>query len=221
MSDNPPTTPRKSVLDPVERLSEVLFGLIMALTFTGSLSVASAGRGDVREMLVGAIGCNIAWGLIDAIMYLMACLNARGLDLKAITAMRSARSKEQAHAVIREKVPEVVADELDHHVLERIRARVAGMPDVPAWPRLRRDDLRGALGVFLLVVAATMPVVLPFVFIGDVHLAMRVSNAVAIAMLAVIGHAYGRASGLPPLWTAGAMVLLGSLLVAITILLGG
>ena len=46
----------RRVLDPVERLSEILFGLIMVLTFTGSLSVAEAGRDDVRAMLIGAIG---------------------------------------------------------------------------------------------------------------------------------------------------------------------
>jgi hypothetical protein len=33
----------------------------MVLTFTGSLSVADAGRADVRAMLIGALGCNLAW----------------------------------------------------------------------------------------------------------------------------------------------------------------
>ena len=51
------------VLDPVARSSEVLFGLIMALTFTGTVSVATAGRDDVRTLVIGIIGCNIAWGL--------------------------------------------------------------------------------------------------------------------------------------------------------------
>ena len=66
------------VLEPVERLSEVLFGLIMVLTFTGSLSVAEAGREDVRTMLAGALGCNLAWGMIDAVFYLMGCLAETG-----------------------------------------------------------------------------------------------------------------------------------------------
>jgi hypothetical protein len=63
-------SPRR-LLDPVDRTSEVLFGLIMALSFTCSLSAAGAGREDVRTMLIAAIGCNIAWGLIDAIIFLM------------------------------------------------------------------------------------------------------------------------------------------------------
>ena len=51
------------VLEPIERISEVLFGLIMVLTFTGSLSAAESGQAEVRAMLIGAIGCNLACGL--------------------------------------------------------------------------------------------------------------------------------------------------------------
>jgi hypothetical protein len=32
-----------------------------ALTFTTTISLATAGREDVRTMLLGALGCNIAW----------------------------------------------------------------------------------------------------------------------------------------------------------------
>ena len=58
-------------LEPMERISEVLFGLIMVLTYTCSFSVAGAGQEEVRTMLVGALGCNLAWGFIDAVFYLM------------------------------------------------------------------------------------------------------------------------------------------------------
>jgi hypothetical protein len=56
----------RGFLDPMDRISEVLFGVIMVLTFTGALSIATADRLEVREMLVGALGCNLAWGVIDA-----------------------------------------------------------------------------------------------------------------------------------------------------------
>ena len=78
------------MLEPIERLSEILFGLIMVLTFTGSLSVATADHVEVREMLIGALGCNIAWGIIDAIMYLMAALSERARDHRAVSAIRAA-----------------------------------------------------------------------------------------------------------------------------------
>lgn len=212
---------RKAVLQPIERLSEILFGLIMVLTFTGSLSVATADRNEVKVMLIGALGCNIAWGLIDGIMYLMACLHERGAELKTIRAIGKAETADEAHAEIRRSVPRVVADELQPDMLERIRLRVAPLSEKMDAPRLTAKDLRGAIGVFLVVVVSTLPVVLPFVFVADVARAMRLSNAVAVVMLALIGYFFGRASGLSPWWTALSMVLLGSVLVALTIVLGG
>jgi VIT1/CCC1 family predicted Fe2+/Mn2+ transporter len=71
------------------------------------------------------------------------------------------------------------------------------------------------------VVASTLPVIVPFMFMQDLSAAMRISNIIAVAMLAVIGFAYGRASGLSPWWTSTSMVLIGGVLVAITIALGG
>jgi hypothetical protein len=73
-----PAKPFRRVLEPVERLSEVVFGRIMVLTFAGSLSLAAAGHAAVRTMLIDALGCNLAWGIIDAIMYLMSRLSERG-----------------------------------------------------------------------------------------------------------------------------------------------
>ncbi len=65
---------RERVLDPIERASEAIFGVLMAMTFTGSLNAATAGREEIGTMLFTAIGCNIAWGLTDAVMYLVAAV---------------------------------------------------------------------------------------------------------------------------------------------------
>ena len=216
-----PSSARRPVLEPGERLAEILFALIMVMTFTGSLSVATADHVEVRVMLIAALGCNLAWGLIDAVMYIMSRLNDRGGDRKTVLAVRRARSEAEAHELIRRNVPPVVSSELTHEVVERVRTRIAGLPINSAAPPITMDDLRGALGVFLLVVASTFPVILPFVFMSDIALAMRMSNGIGLAMLAFIGFAYGRASGFSPWWTAGVMVLLGAVLVAITIALGG
>src|SRR6516225_4647236 len=67
----------KRLLSPMERIAEVLYGIIMALTFTGTLSITKADKVEVREMLIAALGCNIAWGIVDAVMYVFAILIAR------------------------------------------------------------------------------------------------------------------------------------------------
>src|SRR6187399_2920455 len=87
----------RRVLEPYERISEVLFGLIMVLTFTGSLSVAEAGRGEVRTMLIGALGCNLAWGIIDGVLYLMGCLAEKGRGIRALGAVQRAATPAEAY----------------------------------------------------------------------------------------------------------------------------
>ena len=106
------TDSSKHVLEPYDRISEVLFGLIMVLTFTGSLSVAESGRADVRLMLIGALGCNIAWGIIDAILYLMGQMAEHGRGLRAWRALRRAKDAEAAYRVIARTMPPVVAETL-------------------------------------------------------------------------------------------------------------
>src|ERR1051325_10474940 len=93
------------VLDPVDRVAEVLFGLIMVLTFTGSLSVAEAGRDDVRTMLVGAVGCNLAWGIIDAVLYLMACLAEKGRAFFLFREVRRTTDPEKAQRLVAGALP--------------------------------------------------------------------------------------------------------------------
>src|SRR5262249_26585097 len=88
------------VLEPVDRISEVLFGLIMLLTATGALSVVTADNTQVRTLVIGALGCNLAWGIIDAGMYLMARLHERGNAILAVRAARAAAAPSAAHRII-------------------------------------------------------------------------------------------------------------------------
>jgi hypothetical protein len=86
------------VLDPLERFSEIVFGLIMVLTFTSAIGATDAGRNDVRAVLVGALGCNLAWGIIDAAMYLMAVWGERGLGASAVRTVQQAVSPDVGRA---------------------------------------------------------------------------------------------------------------------------
>ena len=80
-------------LDPASRLGEVLFGLIMVLTATLTAGLtANEGEAGVRRLLLSAIGCNIAWGIIDGIMYVMNCLIERGVNAQFIQAVKRPRT---------------------------------------------------------------------------------------------------------------------------------
>ena len=209
------------VLDPIDRVSEVLFGLIMVLAFTGSLSIAEAGRDDVRAMLIGALGCNLAWGIIDAMLYLMGCLAEQGRGIRTHLAVRTAVDAQQAQRHIADALPPVVASILEPAELEKMRRRLLVLPQPPARARLTKDDWLGAIGVFLLVFLSTFPVVIPFMVMRSAGPALRVSNVIAVVMLFLTGWAFGRMTGHHPLLVGLAMVVLGSALVGLTMALGG
>jgi hypothetical protein len=211
----------RRVLDPAERVAEVLFGLIMVLTFTGSLSIAEAGRDDVRAMLIGALGCNIAWGIIDAIFYLMSSFAESARNLGIHRAVLRAADPGEARRLIAEALPPVLASVLAPEELERAGRRLQALPEPSKHARLSVSDWRGACGVFLLVFLSTFPVAVPFLVMQNAAAAMRVSNAVAVVMLFVAGVAYGRLVGRSSLAFGFSMVALGSVLVALTIALGG
>ena len=211
----------RPVLEPTERIAEVLFGLIMVLTFTGSLSVAEADRAEVRTMLIGALGCNLAWGIIDAVFYLMGIMLAKGEGILTFRAVRQATDAHHARRLVADALPPLVASVLEPAELESISRRLTQLPESSGHDRLRTHDWLGALGVFLLVFVSTFPVAIPFMVMQDAGRALRASNAIAIGMLFILGVAFGRRTARHP-WGMGlAMVTLGMLLVGMTIALGG
>ena len=208
------------VLDPIDRVSEVIFGLLMALTFTGSLSVATAGREDVRTMMITALGCNLAWGLADAVMYLVRTVTERTRNRTLLAQLRTADAA-AGQQLVADALPGRLADAAGPELLEGMRRRLVELPPVPARSRLGARDFKGALGVFLLVVLATFPVVIPFLVFRETALALRVSNALSLAMLFIAGWALARHAGGSP-WRGGlAMAVTGAVLIGAIIALGG
>ncbi len=81
--------------------------------------------------------------------------------------------------------------------------------------------LVAALGIFLLVVLATFPVVLPYLFVDDVVHALRLSQAIALVTLFIAGAALARYSG-GSVWRLGLLIAaVGALMLAVIVLLGG
>lgn len=212
---------RPRVLDPIERISELLFGLFMALTFVGAISVAEAGHAELRDMYAAALGCNLAWGLVDAVMYVVRTITARGRSLTLVHGVRAAPDGAAARELIRDSFTPIVASLVSDAALDTIRERMQAMTNVPARPTLQAKDLQAALGIFLIVVASTFPVVLPFALIQDVGAAKLVSRVVALAMLFVAGVALGRYAGYGS-WKVGLMMMaLGTAVIAAVMALGG
>jgi len=211
---------REPLLHPVDRVSEMIFGLFMALTFVGVVSMSTADREEIRTMLIAALGCNLAWGLVDAFMYLVRTIADRGRLLTLTRSIREADA-EVGRRMLQDALPPPVAKLMSTAEIEAMRGRLLALADVPARPRLKRDDFLAAFGVFLIVVASTFPVALPFVFIKDAGTALFVSRAIGLAMMFLGGLALGRYAGYGSWKTGFMMAGLGTVVIVIVVALGG
>jgi hypothetical protein len=208
------------VLDPVDRFSEMLYGLLIALSITGSISVGAGGARDVRLLLVGALGANVAWGIVDAVMYVMSKVLHRARVRATERAVRHAPDPEQARRLIADELPADVSAALTSAELEAIRRKIVAR-DPPETPRIGARDLLGAVAIFLMVVLATLPTALPFLLVKDVDRAVHISRGVALLLLFLGGCLLGRYAQLGTFRTGLTTMSIGVALFALTVALGG
>jgi VIT1/CCC1 family predicted Fe2+/Mn2+ transporter len=211
-------------LSPGERLGELLFGLIMTLTFTLSAGVIFGdGEGASRDLLIATIGCNVAWGIIDGALLILGRVFDRGRAGRLGRTIRLSPSVEAAVAAVASELDETLEpitspggrESLYRDVVNRVRGAT------PRRAGIRGEDWIAALAVFFLVFFASLPAALPFLFIEDPWIALRVSNALLIGQLFFIGYRWAGYTNANP-WSAGiVLIIVGILLVAAAIALGG
>jgi hypothetical protein len=215
------TEKQARVLDPIERTSEVIFGLLMAMTFIGGLSAATAGREEVKTMMYTALGCNLAWGLADAVMYLVRTATSRTRNRTFVSRVRAEPDAAKGRALVEEVLPAGIVVAAGSEGIDAIHRHLKepSAPDVR--PTLSLSDFKGAFGVFLLVAGATFPVVIPFMVFDQAAVAIRASNGVAVAMLFIAGEVLGHYAGASR-WRGGFwMAVTGVLLMGAIMALGG
>ncbi|HSF45456.1 MAG TPA: VIT1/CCC1 transporter family protein [Chitinophagaceae bacterium] len=212
---------RGPLLDPVGRTSEIIFGLIMVLTFTCTISAANAMREDIRTTLWAALSCNIAWGIVDGFMYLMAILIERSGAISAIKKVQQSTRAEERGQVIRDYLPPAIAAVIEPGELESISRAVSRLPEPPRKVPITWKDIKAAGAIFLLVFLSTFPPAIPFMFMEDYGVAIRVSNSIALLLLFVTGYKLGKSSGYYPFAMGLVFAVIGAILVAATIALGG
>jgi len=220
LSDRSAEEPREPVLSPIDRVCEICFGLFMALTFVGAVSAATAEKSAGRLMFNAALGCNLAWGLADAVMYLVRTLTQRARRLRLALAIRAETDPAKGVRLLKAELSGVMRTLVSDTELEVVRARLGALPVLPAKPCLLPSDYVAAASIFTFVVLATFPVALPFLLLA-MPSALFVSRALTLIMLFGCGLALGRHAGGAG-WSSGiAMTVLGVALTATIIALGG
>lgn len=209
-----------SDLDPIDRTSEIVFGTLMAMSFTGTLSVATAGEQDVHTMMLAALGCNLAWGLTDAVMYLVAVVTEHRRKLSLLERLQQSKSNADADRLIADQLPMRLQSHINPIALDSMRRSLMEINENEK-KTLDFRAISDAMQVFLLVALSTFPIVVPFMLVDDPIRALRLSNIMGLLTLFVSGYVLGRYAGGNPWHFAFAMSLIGALMIAAIIALGG
>jgi VIT1/CCC1 family predicted Fe2+/Mn2+ transporter len=212
----------KRHLEPVERLGEVLFGLIMALGIIGAVRLEQD-EPENRALFIGIFGCNLAWAIVDGVMFVLTTNFQRGSKARLMRDVQAAPTETAALARIAEELGgplmQLTTDaeraQLYGSVLNIIRR---GVPEESQW---QAKDFLGAAAVALIIMIATFPVVLPYLIVSNPYHAVRISQWIALAELFWLGLWWGRMVGRNPILLAAGLTLVGGILVIVTILLGG
>lgn len=210
-----------AVLNPVDRIAEVLFGLIMVLSFTGAISASSDAKEDVSELLWAALSCNVAWGLVDAIMYLMNVAIERGHSVRMIKQIHETNDPAEAGKILKNEIQPGISSLMTDQELNELGDRIKRLPEPSKKNLITGTDLWAGVQIFLLVFLCTFPVAIPFGIFNELSVAMRASNGVALALLFIGGFMLAGYAGFRRGITAFIYMLIGVLLVALTIALGG
>jgi VIT1/CCC1 family predicted Fe2+/Mn2+ transporter len=209
-------------LDAADRLGEILFGLIMALGFTGAVRLGHE-EADSRALFTGILGCNIAWAVVDGVMYAIGELFERGRRARLGREVQAAPDDAEALRIIASEYDphlESLAgagkrDELYREMLTTLRSS-----EIPP-ARIHKEDILSATAVALVILLSTLPVVAPYLIFKDPERAVRISNAVALLQLFLLGLWWGRMVRVGSLKIGIGLTAVGMLLVGITIALGG
>jgi len=211
-------------LDPASRLGEILFGLIMVLTvtLTASFTVAD-GRKGVRQLLLAAIGSNLAWGIIDASMYIMNAIVVRRGKIRLVEAVQRASDPGAALVLVKDRVEpelqELLGPEKAEAFSKSVLTHIVGAQITERI--LTKEDFYGALASFWVVFVSCLPAAIPFLVFSQPQVALRVSNFLLIAGLFYVGQKWADYAGKSRLAVGSAMVAVGLALVGVAIFLGG
>ncbi|MFN8472292.1 MAG: VIT1/CCC1 transporter family protein [Anaerolineae bacterium] len=211
-------------LAPVDRLAEIIYALLIILTFTLATKAINADA-DARQLMLAALGCNIAWGMIDGVMYILTSVFERGRLYRFVTRYRQSPDPVKAMQAIANELDDTLAPLASEDERKQLYAGIVTLltdENVPARPGATREDVLGAVAIFAIVVLASLPPIVPFfVFWWNALFALRVSNMVTIGMLFVVGWNWARYTGANRLKAGLALMGLGIVMVLISIPLGG
>jgi len=200
---------KRGPLDPVDRFAEIMFGLIMTLSFIGTINVAEHGQAEIHTLLFAALGCNIAWGIVDGVMFWLTRMIGRARRRTIGNQIRKTSDSLTAQKILSEVLPEELEPLLETDALIPLVEKIKNHHPLNRPPLMTLEDLGGAFLVCILVILSTVPASLPFLFLSNVTLAVKISNSITLAILFSLGMSLGQFSGQKKFQLGLMMVIIG------------
>jgi VIT1/CCC1 family predicted Fe2+/Mn2+ transporter len=213
----------RRALDPADSLCEVTCGLVMTLTILLTASFYVEGSSNPAQVLVGAaIGCNLAWGLIDGLLYVMSDLYERSGRQRFLRDLRTA-DVPTGRAMVRARAEASFGSLLDDAETDDLAdaAYAKALGTEPHTIRLRDLSWSAVAASVALNMLAIVPAVIPFIVVDDWRTALRISTFLLVLTLAGVGWGWGHAAHLRAWRTSATMVGIGLVMVSVAVVLGG
>ena len=210
-------------LTPSERLSEALYSLILVLTVISAIEITIArDQQPSSTILFVALGASVAWGMVDAVVYVLTGLHKRNHQVRVVSRVKK-RQKSDAIRQIDDELEDSLIGVLDKKERDRIAEQVfATMQDAtPLRQGVTKDDVLGGIASFLISFIIVLPPLMPFILNLPLDYGIRLSNVIAVAMLFIVGYVSGGLGGMNRIRWALTITVLGVVIVLVTILLGG
>lgn len=204
-----------------ERASEAMVGVLVALAARGGIQISTEHAAEPSTLAWVSFAATLTWAFLDAFFMLMA---AKGSRLRWAHLTDDRRDpEERGHAWADEALNHTFLSNLEEEALQRIREQAIreAAQAKPVSARLTSEDWLTALAVFVVVLVAGLPPIVPILLIPDVEVAAWTSYGVAVVMMFLLGAQWGPAHGLSRLRSGLAMVAIGSALVLIVLIMGG
>ncbi len=218
-------------LYPQERLVEILYGLVIALTITSAVRVITgAGTLDIELMVTTSLGAGVAWGIIDAILYILVIVFQKHRYTRIASKISSAKDESEALATIQEDLEDSLVGTLDAEDQKSVyrlvlhaqrRSNGASYTRQPKFIGIAREDIFGAFQVFFAMLLSTLVVVVPLWLIEPPHTAVVMSNIIAFLVLFIVGYTWAKHTNIRKTLFGITLVTLGAAIVGISVVLGG
>jgi VIT1/CCC1 family predicted Fe2+/Mn2+ transporter len=207
--------------DPFDRLSEVAFGVIMALTIISVIPTAADGAGR-QQLVLAALGCNLAWGIVDALMTLVGMRVDREHRHAGLRILRQSKDEQSFRDGLREFLPDRVVDHMQANDVQRMRQNLLkSLLGTGDTPKLGREHWLAWLVLACHTFVATFPIILPLLLIHDDLLALRLAQGTGLVLLFGLGWLLARWAGGRPWQGAVGFAALGVAMTGICLALGG